>query len=156
MPARGVVFNDLPLYGAALLAVMNKANRIGAEATVVEMRREILSGPKTGVVYTSGPQPLPHQASAPGEAPANWTGVLAATCHVETAGNGRVQGAVAGGVAAPYAAALEFGSSFGNRVTEPRPFMEPAGHVGAVARDVYIAEVTAKLDRPGRGVPNVG
>jgi hypothetical protein len=104
------------------------------QATAIEMRsdvqRAIERGPKTGRVYTTrfftdsqgrlrvGEDRPPHQASAPGEAPASDTGTLVSsivyrmhrplTAYIESR--------------LPYAAMLEFGTS---RMA-PRPSWTPA------------------------------
>ncbi len=53
-----------------------------------EVRRLIFSPPKTGRLYVIGGQI--HQASAPGEAPANLTGILAASVAFEVASSTRL------------------------------------------------------------------
>lgn len=83
------------------------------EATLVRAQQSIILGPKTGIIYGD------HQASAPGEAPADWTGQLVASGHTRynrTALMGEVV------FSAPYALHLEYGTE----KMEPRPYLRPA------------------------------
>jgi hypothetical protein len=99
------------------VAVAESALEIGVFA-----QQEIMTGPKSGILYTTGPEPLPHRASAPGEAPANWTDELADSIHVE-----QIDELECDVIAdAEYAISLEFGMA---RI-EPRPFMLPAAEEG--------------------------
>jgi hypothetical protein len=82
--------------------------------------QKILEGPKTGAVYTSGPPPVPHQASAPGESPANWQGELAGSIHAVPLGPREALVEVGSDHALP----LEFGRADGT--IAPRPFVQPA------------------------------
>lgn len=94
------------------------ALKLSGERVRGEAIKSILAGGKTGTVYKRGN--VLHQASAPGEAPAQDTGRLASsittsvdgTSVIVTAGNGTVK----------YARMLEFGTS---RIAA-RPFMMPA------------------------------
>lgn len=103
------------------------AERLGAvvaetaEALKERMRAKIEEGTKSGHLYTSGPEPLPHQASAPGESPANWTGVLkdAITSEMLDVTEAVVWVDVS---AAPYAGDLEYGTVH----MAPRPWFWPA------------------------------
>jgi hypothetical protein len=92
-----------------LSAVVSKA------ALDVETRakQSILSGDKTGRIYGR------HQASAPGEAPANDLGNLAAGIGV-TNGSGPLERIVTSN--AEYSAGLELGTT----EVAARPFMNPA------------------------------
>jgi phage gpG-like protein len=78
-----------------------------AQGMADEMIRKIESPPKTGRIYGT------HQASAPGEPPANDTGELAASITVESDGE-----TVTLAARAPYAPTLEYG---GAKIA-PRPF----------------------------------
>ena len=86
----------------------------------------ILSGNKTGIVYTRGG--VAHQASAPGEPPASDTGTLARSFNIIP--NPGLLRVVVNNNAA-YAAALEYGT----RKMEPRPFLRPA-----LARNIGLIE----------------
>ncbi len=105
---------------------------VRAHAFMVEAHAKtaILTGGKSGRVYLR-PNGRSHRASAPGEAPANDTGVLANSIRAASAG--RLTWRV--GASARYGAALELGTA---RMA-PRPFLAPAlaavkdGFVRAVA-----------------------
>lgn len=83
------------------------------EATLARAKESILSGPKSGRIYGE------HQASAPGEAPANWTGELVASGATRY-NRAQLYGEVV--FTAPYALALEYGTE----KMEPRPYLRPA------------------------------
>jgi len=89
-------------------------------STAQRARNKIRSGPKTGRTYGS------HQASAPGEAPADWTGYLASSIsHTEITDNISSEAEVT--VDATYADTLEFGGfNESGRYVEPRPFLYPS------------------------------
>ena len=70
----------------------------------IRTKKLIINPPKTGRVYRI--KGIPHQASAPGEAPANRTGRLARSYNYQVSGD--VQLAV--GESAPYAGYLEDGT----------------------------------------------
>lgn len=70
---------------------------------------------KSGLLYIING--LPHQASAPGEAPANMSGKLKRSMNYAVHGYDEVE--FGAGKEAPYAAYLESGSSN----IEPRPFL---------------------------------
>lgn len=89
---------------------------------------EILTGPRTGAVYTEyfaringkvvpvGKRSKPHQASAPGEAPARDSGrLIQSVTSEQSAAGGTVTGRV--GASADYIVRLELGT----RHMEPRP-----------------------------------
>lgn len=121
MPATMETVRDLTGVIASYLG--NAANAVVAEEAeriAEDMRQRILGGPKSGHLYTSGPEPLPHQASAPGESPANWTGALVESIQTEIVAPGEAEIKVD----ATYAAILEHGSDGGK--IAPRPFMQPA------------------------------
>lgn len=75
---------------------------------------------KTGIIYQRGT--VVHQASAPGEAPANDTGRLLNSFQVGAESNGMVVKIKAGTGTVDYAVHLEFGTD----KMEARPFMKPA------------------------------
>lgn len=80
-------------------------------------QRSILKGPKTGRIYKLGRRV--HQASAPGEPPANDTGRLVSSLRAEISTEALTASLIAG---TQYAIYLEFGT----RRMEPRPFLRPA------------------------------
>lgn len=82
-----------------------------------EGNRRILSPPKTGRIYNKGGSF--HQASAPGEAPANFTGKLVRSSHVSV-NRSKLSATVTW--RALYADMLEAGTEN----MEPRPFARPA------------------------------
>ena len=100
-----------------------RAAKLASFMVQASARSAILRDPHTGRIYGR------HQASAPGQSPANDTGNLARNIVVlldEQDATGYVISR------APYSAALEYGSARKvgkeNKVvlTEPRPFMGPA------------------------------
>lgn len=90
---------------------------IGSELVKSEAVRLILSPPKTGRIYRR--KGAEHQASAPGEAPANDTGRLAGSIDAKYEPE-KLTGII--GAHTDYAAYLEYGTS----KMEPRPYMRPA------------------------------
>lgn len=118
------------LSGEHMVRHVGQALFAAGELVRVEAQVSITTGNKTGQIYTHyfatikgkavpiRKRPAPHQASAPGEAPADDTGVLAnnietnqvAPLVVEVSSNAR------------YAAAMEFGNS----KVEARPYLAPA------------------------------
>lgn len=101
-----------PLTAKLLDAVVRKTTlRIEKGAKL-----KIMLPPKTGRIYKRGKRD--HQASAPGEAPANDYGILVNSIKPRFVR--KLEGIVS--VTAEYAATLEFG---GARVAK-RPFLKPA------------------------------
>ena len=101
--------------------------RVGAEKGMVdatelvreEMIRLIRDPPKSGKIYRR--RGVRHQASAPGEAPANWTGHLVASISTDyNFAENNLIGNI--NVSAKYAGYLEFGT----RKMMPRPFAQRA------------------------------
>lgn len=88
--------------------------RIGSDL-VKEARRLILEGPKTGRIYII--KGVRHQASAPGEAPANLTGLLRRSIAYQQ----RSGGQMAFGARTEYAPWLELGTRDGR--IAPRPYL---------------------------------
>lgn len=102
----------------------------------------IMSGPKTGHVYTR--RGVKHQASAPGEPPASDTGTLVQRSTTEY-DHARLVGAVV--FRTKYAEALELGTE---RI-EPRPFLRPALAMSMPAIETAIERrVAAVLGGPNR------
>ena len=119
--------------------------------------RAILHGEKTGRVYTHYLEKIngrlvpvrkrstPHQASAPGEAPASDSGYLVANIVVD----GQVAPLEVAVVSlAPYSEELEYGRMSGRYPMEPRPFMRPALMEN---EDSTVARIIAALRRVARG-----
>lgn len=117
MPAEITFKTDL----AATLAASLKARAAQvveetAEALAERMKAKILEPPKTGRIYRR--QGEEHQASAPGESPANWTAELAESVKAEMIGPTEAQVSVG----AEHGIYLEMGT----RHIAPRPFVTPA------------------------------
>lgn len=110
---------QLNWQGGKVLIRTRTAAKAGALAAadlyLAEIRRLILNTPKTGRMYGD------HQASAPGEAPANWTGHLLNSFKVTQHTTGSVV-SVRVTNTAEYAPHLEFGTI----KMAPRPFLRPA------------------------------
>jgi len=98
---------------AAVARTMNFVVRSGSQ----RMKNKIRSGPKTGRVYGG------HQASAPGESPADWSGYLASSIrHTEVTDNISSEADIT--IDATYADTLEYGGfNESGRYVEPRPFI---------------------------------
>ena len=90
-----------------------------------EVVRRIKSPPKTGRYYWRGGRH--HQASAPGESPANLSGALAESIGFSVSSPTQlVIGSRSNSEAAPYAARLEFGDKFlGKGSIAARPYLKP-------------------------------
>jgi hypothetical protein len=101
-----------------------------AQAVAEEARLSITSRPKSGRVYKRGSGT--HQASAPGEPPANDTGALAKSISARSVGREGAE-VVADG---ELAHTMEFGTAGGK--VAPRPFMVPAA---VASRDAVKAAV---------------
>ena len=98
-------------------------------------KTEIQTGAKSGKTYripinttdgedgSASVSMIEHQASAPGEAPANLFGVLAGSIQTEPSDD-PTEAEAAVRVYAEYGAALELGREDGS--IEPRPFIRPA------------------------------
>jgi HK97 gp10 family phage protein len=123
------------IFGVAqLVSTLRKAKDAANKAAEREVKQAskavettaknlILKGPKTGEFYKRGRKW--HQASAPGEAPANDGGKLASSImsKMEVLSPGVASAVVwANEKGNPYGAYLEFGTEH----IEPRPFMTPA------------------------------
>ena len=86
-----------------------------------EAVRRIKSPPKTGRYYFRGGHL--HQASAPGESPADWTGTLAESVGFEVSSPREMKIGTRAAIA-PYGGAMEFGTKDG--MIAPRPFLMPS------------------------------
>lgn len=101
-----------------------------------EAQRSILKGPKTGRLYPRGKRV--HQASAPGEAPANDFGFLAANIKADLTNDFTANL----WSLAPYSIHLEYGTV--NMAA--RPFLRPAGDaMREEGKEVINAYVKAAL-----------
>lgn len=104
-----------------------KAIAIGAYAVQGEARKLITDRDKSGKTYTSSKKsPKVHQASAPGEAPANWTGKLRMGVKVYTDEAQTTAYVAASAIedGHDYAPNMELGTDDGR--IAPRPFLRPA------------------------------
>ena len=99
------------------------ANAVKATALEVisDVKKRIQRGPKSGSTYTRGN--VSHTASAPGQAPASDTGVLASSPYFEQSSN--LSATIGSRLA--YSAYLEFGTV---RI-KPRPSWTPAVEAAA-------------------------
>lgn len=105
---------ELKINKAELNKIINQAENLVYDGSVYmaeEMKKSIASGTKSGNRYGT------HTSSAPGQAPANWTGKLLKSIKVQ-----KTQGKAFVFVTAKYAEFLEFGTS----KMRPRPFIIPA------------------------------
>ena len=108
----------------------------GAHMLRDDIIKDILHGPKTGRVYThhmemeggklvqGKKRSAPHQASAPGEAPASDTGHLVGNITVDQSRAPDLDVGVQS--LATHSEELEFGRRSGPYPMEARPFMRPA------------------------------
>lgn len=138
---------DAAAVAAAARRAAGQAIVRGTESVRNEAVRLVMSPPKTGVIYKR--RGVEHQASAPGEAPANDTGRLVNSIRTDYDLPQLVGRVVA---STEYAAYLEYGTEN----MEPRPYMRPAlaNRRAAVVRDVEdsIAEAVRAARRAG-GAP---
>ncbi len=110
---------------------------VGAEATVAAGREAVSETHGAGVKYSS----LPNQSSAPGQAPQGQFGDLAETFRTSREEVSGIGTDALAGDGSGKATALEAGTS---RIA-PRPFWEPASHVGIEAAQAKLVEVAADL-----------
>jgi HK97 gp10 family phage protein len=105
---------QIKVNSAELKKIINQAENLVSESSVYmaeEMKKSITSGAKSGRRYSS------HTSSAPGQAPANWTGQLLKSIKVQ-----KMKGISFVYITAKYAQFLEFGTS----KMRARPFIIPA------------------------------
>lgn len=114
---------------AGVVARLSAVVRRYAFAVEAAAKIAITTGTKSGRVYER-PGGRSHRASAPGEAPANDTGILANSIRARE--EGRLTWRVSAG--ARYAAKLELG---GERLA-PRPFLAPSL---AGVKDKFVAAI---------------
>ena len=166
MPAKLTLTIDTSgfgMLGAVVRKQLGRVARATAKAVAQQAKDSITDGPKTGRIYGAETEvsfrsrdkdvsfvahrgrelgdDKVHQASAPGEAPANDTGALASGINVEMEGD--LTAAII--VPAEQGAALEFGRIDGT--IAPRPFLGPALEA---ARPGFEADVAAVLRRGGK------
>jgi HK97 gp10 family phage protein len=143
---------DFSALEAEVRQAVEEALKAGVQMIANDAKRSVARGPKTGNIYThyfrTGPnggvfpveKRVPHQASAPGEAPATDTGRLlnSIVADAEFVGN-EITGYVRADV--EYARFLEYGT----RKILPRPFLIPAIERNAkrIADLVRVALATA-------------
>jgi len=105
---------------------MSKAFFAIGKDYVTTAKNRILNPPKTGVVYRIRSRKgvvILHQASAPGESPANRTGALKDTIEsLYSAGQDSMRLKAGDGDRVPYAGFLEEGT----KKIKPRPYLIPA------------------------------
>lgn len=123
-----------------LMGAIERGTRNALQALALQAQgfavQSILQGPKTGRIYKRGKGF--HQASAPGEAPANDLGFLASSLRIVITDKNQVDLSAM----APYAIHLEYGT----RNMRPRPFLRPAGEkAGANAKAVFDAYIKDAL-----------
>lgn len=127
--------------GQALMVRVRTEARAGAQRAarllIDEAIKLIKDTPKTGRIYGT------HQASAPGEPPANLSGHLISSFRTQITQTGTVT-SVSITNTAKYAGYLEFGT----RKMAPRPFMRPA-YVNT--KEKMIAEITKAFQKAVRG-----
>lgn len=102
---------DIGLKSAAVRALRSLVTPVETEA-----KRKVLSGPKTGRIYVRNNPRRVHQASAPGQAPANDTGRLVASIEADVDPQ---QFNLVLSASAPHARPLELGT----KDMAPRPFL---------------------------------
>ena len=92
-----------------------------------EAKRSILEPPKTGRLYRLRLRGVmvSHRASAPGEAPADFTGDLRKSVDYRVKGSTELR-ISAGSQKVHYAGTLEFGGDNGVSKILPRPYLRPA------------------------------
>ena len=106
----------------------------------IESQRSIMEGPKTGRLYRV--KGKIHQASAPGEPPANKSGKLMSSIGFLVGGRGI--GQLTFGAKALYAAFLELGTA----KMEPRTYLIKAiWEKRRVLENYYYQEITRRLTR---------
>lgn len=143
------------------IPTIEKAVQVGVFKAALIVRNDmisrILKGPKTGHTYhrkgrgtrskskgtgrRGGGGGVDHQASAPGEAPANDSGNLARSINVVAGREGKISTAIIE-IRTEYALPLEYGT----KDIEPRPFAYPALNDNKeLITDTIKAEVDAAI-----------
>ncbi len=126
----------------------DKATRDTNNASALMVRTHairLIQKPGSGVVYTRPPgsnRSRSHQASAPGEAPATDTGILAGSMNVDRARGAKLSAEVGPADKAEYGKWLEFGT----RNMQPRPFLKPSfDYVARTHQSRLIASIKRAL-----------
>jgi hypothetical protein len=134
-----IVFDKSDLAGVALQTQVGGAIAKCALTVEALAKIAIMTGPKTGKVYKR--KSVEHQASAPGQAPANDLGDLVQSilANVEDAGDDLEAEVVAG---SDHAIFLEFGTVN----IAPRPFLEPAAEVASLELNSDLAKIRLITD----------
>ena len=121
--------------GAAVARTLNAV----AQSTAQRARTKIRTGTRSGHIYAVGS--AMHQASAPGEPPANLSGALAASIR-STRITDRLDSFAAAGTDLDYGRTLELGgfSSFNGKPVyiDPRPFLLPSFEEAIVAIELRL------------------
>lgn len=126
---------------------LDEALTLGIHAVALvalsDYRRRILNGPKSGRLYKRGKRGhVVHQASAPGEAPANDHGTLIRSTYIEV-GDEKLTSVI--GATIDYAPYLEYGT----RNMAARPAMRPAAMEAEKQApdilDAYVKDALANL-----------
>lgn len=126
------VFDRTSEVAAAISSAVRKAEKELADGGAEAMKTAIKTGPRSGRIYNRKPKGR-HQASAPGEAPANLTGGLADSIEsAETEAGSTIR------VTGEMAHTLEMGSAGGK--VAPRPFVQPVADAIQEAMPDAIAE----------------
>lgn len=126
------------LVEAILTEAAHTACVVGAEVTAEDARNQIAEQIGSGRKYPR----LPHQSSAPGEAPVNQMEVLHDSIHANTEVDIVGIGASTD-VDADYGLFLELGTS----KMAPRPFLGSAAVEGEAAAAEYVESIPAALNR---------
>lgn len=142
--ARGVnkVFIDLGNHDRRYITGIREALYDIGEIVSGEIRKSIITGAKTGRFYRR-PGGRIHQASSPGQAPANDTGTLQASVDYEVHSWSRMEV----GDRALYGRYLEEGT----RRMEARPHIRPAvQRTGTIAERLLQDRVVSRVTRNNR------
>lgn len=123
--------NHLPGVGAAIEAILSQVVRKTGFEIEARAKAAIQTGEKSGRMYGA------HQASAPGQAPANDGGGLAG--GIQFLPDGALEGVV--NVAEDYAPTLEMGGVH----VAARPFLTPARDAAEPGFVAAVAELGARL-----------
>jgi len=115
---------NIAAYADRIGVAMDDAVELIGEAVQAQARDLVLNSPATGLVYRKENPTRLHQASAPGEPPANDTGRLYASIQLRMVKINQYASAAVVGSTLPYALELE---KFGpNSNGQTRPFLRPA------------------------------
>jgi hypothetical protein len=115
-----ITYNKLPKMEPSVRRAVSRVVRRTKDTVELDIKEEIMHGTKSGRLYPRGKNVPPHQASAPGEAPATDLGDLVGSI------DSRMLGDLAAevNIHSEHGPPLEFGTANGNLA--PRPFVAPA------------------------------